>query len=82
MSNASFVVVVNTEVSVTRPSVVLSNTGPRSWQGTKHEHEGRYGPRFEDASSQVGYNYTVVVQAGDTAIMDCRVSLLRDKTVS
>lgn len=63
-------------------SVSTSTSGPKlkPWQGTKHEHEGRYGPQFEDEQSSG--NTTAVVQAGDTALFDCRVSLLRDKTVN
>lgn len=44
----------------------------------QHEHDRRHGPHFEDASSD---NSSVTVQAGHTAHFDCRVSMLRDKTV-
>lgn len=44
-----------------------------------HDHDRRHGPHFEDASDD---NTTVIVQAGHTAHLDCRVSYLRDKTVS
>ncbi|XP_077290352.1 uncharacterized protein LOC143914135 [Arctopsyche grandis] len=68
---------VSTDVNI---SVSTASPKLKPWQGTKHEHEGRYGPQFEDA--QTGENITVIIQAGDTALFDCRVSLLRDKTVS
>ncbi|XP_037040996.1 uncharacterized protein LOC119077793 [Bradysia coprophila] len=47
----------------------------------KHHHHDRYGPHFDDLHS--GDNLiNVTAQAGSIAYLNCRVSLLQDKTVS
>ncbi|XP_077284773.1 zwei Ig domain protein zig-8-like [Arctopsyche grandis] len=58
-----------------------SGTGQFPWMRprTQHEHDRRHGPHFEDESSD---NSSVTVQLGHTTHLDCRVSFLRDKTVS
>ncbi|XP_049836254.1 uncharacterized protein LOC126281380 isoform X1 [Schistocerca gregaria] len=44
-----------------------------------HHHDHRWGPHFEDD----GLNVTnVTVQVGDTAVLNCKISLLQDKVVS
>ncbi|XP_050580805.1 zwei Ig domain protein zig-8-like isoform X3 [Bombus affinis] len=42
----------------------------------QHHHDHRWGPHFE------GESKNMTVQAGGSAILDCRISLLQDKTVS
>ncbi|XP_053982289.1 zwei Ig domain protein zig-8-like isoform X1 [Hylaeus volcanicus] len=42
----------------------------------QHHHDHRWGPHFE------GEGKNMTVQAGGSAILDCRISLLQDKTVS
>lgn len=42
----------------------------------QHHHDHRWGPHFE------GESKNMTVQAGGSALLDCRISLLQDKTVS
>lgn len=42
----------------------------------QHYHDHRWGPHFEGKSTNV------TAQAGATVTLDCRISLLQDKTVS
>lgn len=68
--------------TVQKPSVkhLGSGNGQFPWlKSRNHEHDRRHGPHFEDESSD---NSSVTVQVGQTAHLDCRVSFLRDKTVS
>ncbi|EDW78854.2 uncharacterized protein Dwil_GK12675 [Drosophila willistoni] len=46
-----------------------------------HHHDQRYGPHFEDAQ-RVGQVSNMTVQAGSSIFLNCRISLLQDKTVS
>lgn len=46
-----------------------------------HHHDQRYGPHFEDIKN-IGNITNITIQAGDTAHLNCRISLLQDKTVS
>ncbi|KAH8380193.1 hypothetical protein KR009_009436 [Drosophila setifemur] len=46
-----------------------------------HHHDQRYGPHFEDVQ-RVGQATNLTVQAGSSIHLDCRISLLQDKTVS
>ncbi|BFF98541.1 uncharacterized protein DMAD_06682 [Drosophila madeirensis] len=46
-----------------------------------HHHDQRYGPHFEDAQ-RLGQATNLTVQAGSTIHLNCRISLLQDKTVS
>ncbi|KAJ9596090.1 hypothetical protein L9F63_012719, partial [Diploptera punctata] len=46
-----------------------------------YHHDHKWGPHFEEM--ELGANATnITVQAGRTANLDCRISLLQDKTVS
>ncbi|XP_055382587.1 GATA zinc finger domain-containing protein 14 [Condylostylus longicornis] len=45
-----------------------------------HHHDQRYGPHFED--KREGNITNITVQAGSTIHLNCRISLLQDKTVS
>nr|XP_016935035.1 uncharacterized protein LOC108013606 [Drosophila suzukii] len=46
-----------------------------------HHHDQRYGPHFEDVQ-RVGQATNLTVQAGSSIHLNCRISLLQDKTVS
>ncbi|EDV39556.2 uncharacterized protein Dana_GF10084 [Drosophila ananassae] len=46
-----------------------------------HHHDQRYGPHFEDVQ-RVGQITNLTVQAGSSIHLNCRISLLQDKTVS
>ncbi|KAH8326954.1 hypothetical protein KR074_009267 [Drosophila pseudoananassae] len=46
-----------------------------------HHHDQRYGPHFEDVQ-RVGQTTNLTVQAGSSIHLNCRISLLQDKTVS
>ncbi|XP_067613772.1 probable serine/threonine-protein kinase DDB_G0267686 [Eurosta solidaginis] len=46
-----------------------------------HHHDQRYGPHFEDVQ-RVGQPTNLTVQAGSSIHLNCRISLLQDKTVS
>ncbi|XP_017136200.1 uncharacterized protein LOC108151835 [Drosophila miranda] len=46
-----------------------------------HHHDQRYGPHFEDAQ-RLGQATNLTVQAGSSIHLNCRISLLQDKTVS
>uniref|UniRef100_A0A1I8NQ85 Ig-like domain-containing protein n=1 Tax=Stomoxys calcitrans TaxID=35570 RepID=A0A1I8NQ85_STOCA len=46
-----------------------------------HHHDQRYGPHFEDVQL-VGKPTNMTVQAGSSIHLNCRISLLQDKTVS
>ncbi|XP_030385684.1 uncharacterized protein LOC115632599 [Scaptodrosophila lebanonensis] len=46
-----------------------------------HHHDQRYGPHFEDAQ-RIGQPTNMTVQAGSSILLNCRISLLQDKTVS
>ncbi|KAM7359164.1 defective proboscis extension response 20 isoform 1-T6 [Cochliomyia hominivorax] len=46
-----------------------------------HHHDQRYGPHFEDVQL-VGQPTNMTVQAGSSIHLNCRISLLQDKTVS
>ncbi|XP_037040992.1 uncharacterized protein LOC119077788 isoform X2 [Bradysia coprophila] len=46
-----------------------------------HHHDHRYGPHFEDISS-AGNVTNITVQVGSAVYLNCRISLLQDKTVS
>ncbi|XP_022219644.2 LOW QUALITY PROTEIN: uncharacterized protein LOC111072225 [Drosophila obscura] len=46
-----------------------------------HHHDQRYGPHFEDAQ-RLGQSTNLTVQAGSSIHLNCRISLLQDKTVS
>lgn len=46
-----------------------------------HHHDHKWGPHFEEV--ELGTNATnITVQVGSTANLNCRISLLQDKTVS
>lgn len=46
-----------------------------------HHHDHKWGPHFEEV--ELGANATnITVQVGSTANLNCRISLLQDKTVS
>ena len=46
-----------------------------------HHHDHKWGPHFEEV--ELGANSTnITVQVGSTANLNCRISLLQDKTVS
>ncbi|XP_046966747.1 uncharacterized protein LOC124534783 [Vanessa cardui] len=51
-----------------------------SVKNTYFDHDRKYGPTFED--SQDGNVTKITVQLGDDAHLNCRISLLQDKTVS
>lgn len=42
----------------------------------QHYHDHRWGPHFE------GESKNMTVQAGGSALLDCKISMLQDKTVS
>ncbi|XP_055914485.1 uncharacterized protein LOC129947811 [Eupeodes corollae] len=46
-----------------------------------HHHDQRYGPHFEDIPKE-GNPTNITVQAGASVFLNCRISLLQDKTVS
>ncbi|KAH8298654.1 hypothetical protein KR018_008568 [Drosophila ironensis] len=46
-----------------------------------HHHDQRYGPHFEDIQ-RMGHANNLTVQAGSSVHLNCRISLLQDKTVS
>lgn len=46
-----------------------------------HHHDQRYGPHFEDIQKE-GKPSNITVQAGGSVYLNCRISLLQDKTVS
>lgn len=46
-----------------------------------HHHDQRYGPHFEDVQKE-GKPTNITVQAGASVYLNCRISLLQDKTVS
>ncbi|XP_055844295.1 uncharacterized protein LOC129910781 [Episyrphus balteatus] len=46
-----------------------------------HHHDQRYGPHFEDIQKE-GKPTNITVQAGASVFLNCRISLLQDKTVS
>ncbi|XP_050741992.1 uncharacterized protein LOC108031132 isoform X2 [Drosophila biarmipes] len=46
-----------------------------------HHHDQRYGPHFEDVQ-RVGQATNLTVQAGSSIHLNCRISLLQDKTTS
>ncbi|EDW49973.1 uncharacterized protein LOC6610242 [Drosophila sechellia] len=46
-----------------------------------HHHDQRYGPHFEDVQ-RIGQATNLTVQAGSSIHLNCRISLLQDKTVS
>jgi hypothetical protein len=43
-----------------------------------HHHDHRWGPHFEEVSNSTN----MTVKVGSSATMNCRISLLQDKTVS
>ncbi|GAB0093056.1 Immunoglobulin [Sergentomyia squamirostris] len=49
--------------------------------GKHHHHNDRYGPHFEDIKT-VGNVTNITVQIGSSVYLNCRISLLQDKTVS
>ncbi|XP_041980786.1 uncharacterized protein LOC121734321 [Aricia agestis] len=49
-------------------------------KNTYFDHDRRYGPTFED--TPVGNITKITVQLGEDAHLNCRISLLQDKTVS
>ncbi|XP_050669920.1 uncharacterized protein LOC126968817 isoform X2 [Leptidea sinapis] len=49
-------------------------------KNTYFDHDRRYGPTFEDVP--VGNITKITVQLGEDAHLNCRISLLQDKTVS
>ncbi|XP_073960127.1 zwei Ig domain protein zig-8-like isoform X2 [Choristoneura fumiferana] len=49
-------------------------------RNTYFDHDRRYGPTFEDVP--VGNVTKITVQLGEDAHLNCRISLLQDKTVS
>ncbi|CAH2049565.1 unnamed protein product, partial [Iphiclides podalirius] len=51
-----------------------------SAKNTYFDHDRKYGPTFEDASN--GNVTKITVQLGEDAYLNCRISLLQDKTVS
>lgn len=51
-----------------------------SAKNTYFDHDRRYGPTFEDAKD--GNITKVTVQLGEDGHLNCRISLLQDKTVS
>lgn len=51
-----------------------------SVKNTYFDHDRKYGPTFEDSSD--GNVTKITVQLGEDAHLNCRISLLQDKTVS
>jgi hypothetical protein len=43
-----------------------------------HHHDHRWGPHFEEVSNSTN----VTLKVGSVSVMNCRISLLQDKTVS
>jgi len=43
-----------------------------------HAHQGRYGPFFEDGAGI----HNVTARVGSTVMLDCKIGMLQDKTVS
>ncbi|XP_075979430.1 uncharacterized protein LOC142978757 [Anticarsia gemmatalis] len=50
-----------------------------SVKNTYFDHDRKYGPSFEDADGNIT---KITVQLGEDAHLNCRISLLQDKTVS
>lgn len=51
-----------------------------SVKNTYFDHDRKYGPTFEDTPD--GNVTKITVQLGEDAHLNCRISLLQDKTVS
>lgn len=53
-----------------------------SSKGKHHHHDTyKWGPHFDPSEAHLN-GTTVTVQVGDTAILNCKVNFLQDKTVS
>lgn len=52
-----------------------------SAKGKHHHHDYKWGPHFDEADAHLNAS-TVTVQIGGTALLNCRVIYLQDKTVS
>jgi len=52
-----------------------------SVKGKHHHHDYKWGPHFDETDSHLNGS-TVTVQIGGTALINCRVIYLQDKTVS
>lgn len=50
-----------------------------SVKNTYFDHDRKYGPSFEDTDGNIT---KITVQLGEDAHLNCRISLLQDKTVS
>lgn len=48
-------------------------------KNTYFDHDIRYGPTFEDSNANMT---KITIQLGEDAHLNCRISLLQDKTVS
>ncbi|CAG5059154.1 unnamed protein product [Parnassius apollo] len=70
------------KVVTSQPEVIKIDVVPHviSAKNTYFDHDIRYGPTFEDIPK--GNATKITVQLGDDAYLNCRISLLQDKTVS
>lgn len=80
-STKAFKVPQATELSVPTQQTMKMDVVPHvvSMKNTYFDHDRKYGPTFEDSDGNIT---KITVQLGEDAQLNCRISLLQDKTVS
>lgn len=79
-STKSFKVPQTLEPTITKTQTIDMVPHVISVKNTYFDHDRKYGPTFEDSSD--GNVTKITVQLGEDAHLNCRISLLQDKTVS